>query len=103
MLRIAFAGFLLTIFASASGLAAPVNRLAFTPGPLPDDGDLPGGDRSWPQATREMIATPIFADLTGDGTPEVIAADDMNIYAYTFERRPSLVAERRERSDARSG
>ncbi len=84
MLRIAFAGFLLTILASASGLAAPVSRLAFTPAPLPDDGDLPGGDRSWPQSTREMIATPIFADLTGDGTPEVIAADDLYIYAYTL-------------------
>jgi len=42
------------------------------------------GDRAWPQSTREIIATPIFADVNGDNVPEVIAADDMYIYVYTL-------------------
>jgi hypothetical protein len=84
MHRVALALILLTTLVSASGAAAPVTRLAFAPGPAADDGDLPGGNRSWPQSTREMIATPVFGDLTGDGTPEVVAADDLYVYAYTL-------------------
>ena len=84
MHRILLAAILLSTLVAVPGLADPVSRLAFEPAPLPSDGYVPGGDRSWPQSTREMIATPVFGDLTGDGTPEVIAADDLYVYAFTL-------------------
>jgi hypothetical protein len=84
MHRIALAVILLMILVTACGAAGPVTRVAFTPSAVSDEGYAPGSDRSWPQSTREIIATPIFADLTGDGIPEVIAADDMYIYAYSL-------------------
>lgn len=84
MIRVAIAMMMLVVLVTAIGLAAPVSRFAFTPAQSSESGSQPIGDRSWPQSTREIIATPIFADLTGDGTPEVIAADDFYIYTYTL-------------------
>jgi hypothetical protein len=60
----------------------PVSVTAIVPSE--DGGELPvGSDRGWPQATREIVATPIFADLTEDGVPEVIAGDDRYLYAFS--------------------
>ncbi len=85
MQRVSCAIVLLLIIVAASWAAAPVNRLEFRPSPGFEGGAAPGGDRSWPQPTREMIATPIFADLTGDEIPEVIAGDDRYVYSFALD------------------
>jgi hypothetical protein len=39
-------------------------------------------ERGWPQPLREVVATPVFADLDNDGTHEIVVGDDWNAYVY---------------------
>jgi len=47
--------------------------------------EQPARERSWPQNVREMVATPVMADLDQDGRMEVIAADDRYVYVFSLE------------------
>ncbi len=42
-----------------------------------------GGERGWPVVVREVVATPVFADLDGDGTCEIVVATDWNAAVYS--------------------
>jgi len=63
---------------------APITRREAAAGQSPPatslEPDRP--TRGWPQSVREVVATPIFADLDRDGTQEVVVLDDR--YAYVF-------------------
>ncbi len=66
--------------ADAAGMTLPVTRLvpASASGAVPP----PSGERSWPQTTLSTVVPPVFYDLDGNGTCEVIAADDRYCYVY---------------------
>ena len=76
----------------AAAIALPIAARAATPTTLREiaAGEAPQAvpaavdppARGWPQAVREIVATPIFADLDRDGTHEIIVLDDY--YAYVF-------------------
>lgn len=61
----------------------PALVTAIAPSARPDAGVF-GYDRSWPQSTRDIVATPVFVDLNNDGVSEVIACDSQNISAFTI-------------------
>ncbi len=40
-------------------------------------------ERGWPQPLREVVATPVFADLDRDGIHEIVVGDDWNASVYS--------------------
>jgi len=45
-------------------------------------------DRSWPQTVNSTVISPVFYDLDGDGTLDVIVGDDYNIRVYDHTGAP---------------
>lgn len=67
---------------------APITLCRAAADPTPPGSPEMQPARGWPQAVREVVATPIFADLDRDGSHEIIVLDDY--YAYVFSADGAL-------------
>jgi hypothetical protein len=69
---------------TARSVSVPITLGGTTAGSAPHDVPLSAGqpERGWPQPLREVVATPVFADLDHDGAHEIVVGDDWNAYVY---------------------
>jgi len=75
----------LTLCPGAGSASAPTSLRAMRTDTGPA-GTVPAPreqERGWPQPLREVVATPVFADLDRDGIHEIVIGDDRYAYVYS--------------------